>query len=279
MLQTRFPSHFIWNLSHNHSPFLFLTTNGVTDSKIFNWVESEIKVNARKRKCRFCRGVCSISRFIHPCIHVEPQGHWKTHPRSSSMKCLLYHQVFVKSNQRIIELDLLRWHLADSLSSERCGTNKCLLFLPIRTCFMLTTTGPLSSTRFAPLTLVGCSDPSALFTAGARLARARCVNVNADSLFTPSYRESHPPQSAHLRIECSSLFDTCPAITHAPCDPPYLTSPFALMSPECEPWNVWSPLFKRKMLKSLSHNKYCLSCACIVASLHCCTIKRSLLPS
>lgn len=33
-------------------------------------------------------------------------------------------------------------------------TNKCFLFLPIRTFSMLTTTGPFSCTRFAPLALV-----------------------------------------------------------------------------------------------------------------------------
>lgn len=34
------------------------------------------------------------------------------------------------------------------------GTNNCFLFLSIRTCSMLTTTGPLSCTRFAPLAFV-----------------------------------------------------------------------------------------------------------------------------
>lgn len=37
------------------------------------------------------------------------------------------------------------------------GTNNCFLFLPIRTCSMLTKTGPLSCTRFVPLAL-GCSE-------------------------------------------------------------------------------------------------------------------------
>lgn len=102
-------------------------------------------------------------------------------------------QKFVASNASG-SLMHLRWLLTANCALNPFETNSCFLFLPIRTCSMLTTTGPLSCTRFVPL---------------APVAALSFSIIHQGSCKWESLSECNHRQSIHSHWSTSLTLPTC----------------------------------------------------------------------